>query len=161
MREYFEGETRESFAFMGFGAAALGAGLPLFVLHGDVGRPLSIPLMAVGLVELVLGIGLWVRTPAQVERLSAQLHDDPAGYQEAERKRMRAVMGGFQLYRAIELTLATTGVFMAGLGWVKGEPTVLGVGVGLGLQAVVLLALDHFAEGRGNRYAALLADFRP
>lgn len=61
MREYFAGETRESWLFMASGAVSLGAAVPLFIQHGEVGRPMSIPLAALGLVKLVLGIGLFAQ----------------------------------------------------------------------------------------------------
>src|SRR5437879_2904759 len=103
LREYFAGEQGESYAFMAVGLAGLGAGAGLFYQHGDVGRPLSVPLLVLGLVDVVLGVGLRARTPRQVDALSAQLSSDPAAYQEEESKRMRGVMSGFQLYRAVEL----------------------------------------------------------
>src|SRR6476619_1966261 len=80
MREYFAGEFRESFLFLGAGVASIGAGVPLFIDHGDVGRPMSVPLMAVGLIHLVLGIGLMARTPGQVTALSQQLGTEPAAW---------------------------------------------------------------------------------
>jgi hypothetical protein len=141
--------------------ASLGAGVPLFIKAGDVGRPMSVPLLAVGAIHLVLGIGLLVRTPGQVARLAEQLEREPSAWKEAEGARMRGVMSGFQLYRLFELTLATTGAFMSGLGYVRDEPMVLGVGLGLLVEAVTLLALDYFAEERGRKYSALIADFMP
>lgn len=161
MREYFAKETGESFVFMAAGLAGVGAGLGLFLEHGTVGRPMSIPLMAFGLVDLVLGVGLFLRTPGQVRGLAAQLGSDPAAYRAEESKRMRGVMNGFQLYRAVELVVATTGAFMAGIGYTRSEPAVLGVGLGLLIEATALLVLDFFAEERGRKYAALIDDFRP
>lgn len=161
MREYFSGETRESFVFMAAGAASLGAAVPLFLEHGTVGRPMSVPLAVMGVVELVLGVGLFARTPRQVAALSEQLGGAPGAYKEEESRRMAGVMRGFQLYRLVELTLATTGAFMAGIGYVREAPTVCGVGLGLLVEAVTLLALDFFAEERGRKYSALLADFMP
>lgn len=161
MRDYFAGETRESFVFIGAGAASLGAAIPLFIQHGEVGRPMSIPLAIMGVVELALGIGLLARTPKQVEGLAAQLQSDPAAWKEAESKRMRGVMNGFQLYRLFELTMGVTGAAMAGIGYVRDAPTVVGVGLGLLVQAAVLLTLDWFAEERGRKYSALIDEFRP
>ena len=161
MREYFAGETRESWAFMASGVVSLGAAVPLFIQHGEVGRPMSIPLAVMGVVKLVLGVGLFARTPRQVEGLAEQLGRDPAAYQEAESKRMGGVMRGFQVYRLFELTMATAGAFMAGIGHVREAPTVVGVGLGLLVEAATLLVLDFFAEERGRKYSALIADFAP
>lgn len=161
MREYFAGEKRESFVFIAAGVASLGVGIPLVIEGRDVGRPMSVPLMAVGLVHLVLGVGLLVRTPGQVSHLADQLQREPSAWKEAEGKRMRGVMGGFQLYRLVELTLGTAGAFMAGIGYVRESPAACGVGLGLLIEAATLLALDFFAEERGRKYSALIADFIP
>jgi hypothetical protein len=148
--EYFAGEMRESFVFMGAGAASVGTGLGLLLEHGDVGRPMSVPLLLFGVVELVLGVGLAVRTPGQVRALKADLD------RGAEAKRMLGVMNGFQIYRLFELTVATTGAFMAGIGYVRDERMVAGVGLGLLIEAAVLLGLDYFAEERGRKYLVWL-----
>ncbi len=161
LREYFGGELRESFLFMGAGVASLAVGVPLGIEGRDVGRPMSVPLMVFGAVHLVLGVGLALRTPGQVRALAAMLASDGRSWKELESKRMRGVMSGFQLYRAFELVVGTTGAFMAGLSHVRGEPAVLGVGLGLFIEAAALLALDFFAEERGRKYSALIADFVP
>jgi hypothetical protein len=161
MRGYFAGETRESFAFMGFGVVGLGAGVPMFVSHDPVLRPMSIPIMALGVVQLALGIGLLARTSAQVARLAEQLTKEPAAYREAEGTRMRGVMAGFQAYRLFELTVGVTGAVMAGIGHARDEPMVLGVGLGMLVEAAAMLLLDSFAEERGRAYSALIAGFLP
>src|SRR5688572_29647045 len=141
MREYFAGEYRESFLFLGAGVASLGAGVPLVIEGRDVGRPMAVPLLVFGAVQLVLGIGLLIRTPGQVSALAAQLNGEPSAWKEAEAKRMRGVMNGFQVYRLFELVVGTTGAVMAGVGYVRGSAPVLGVGLGLLIEAATLLAL--------------------
>ena len=159
MRDYFAGEFAESYAWAGLGLAGLAASIPLFVQDGSVGRPASVPIFCFSLVQLALGIGLYVRTPGQVERLSKQLAADPEAYAAAERKRMAGVNRGFQIYRPVELGILAIGLGLVAGGGVGRSDTVIGVGLGLILESLLFLALDHYADERGAHYEKSLLDF--
>jgi hypothetical protein len=64
---YFQAERAESLLFMVFGLLAIAASVVLLWRYGDaMSTGLAIPLVAVGLVQLAVGGGVCVRTPAQV-----------------------------------------------------------------------------------------------
>lgn len=162
LHEYFAGELAESYAWVGLGAAGLAVSIPLFASNHSFERPMAVPVLGFALVQLALGIGLWVRTPGQVRRLSAQLHDDPAAFVAAERLRMRAVNRGFALYRIIELGLlfsAAGGI--AGTGWVNHDDGWIGVGLGVVVECLAFLVLDYFADDRAALYESRLLGFPP
>lgn len=161
MKEYFAGEMSESYVWSGLGLAGVAAAVPLFVADDSIGRPASVPIFVLGLVQLALGIGLYVRTPGQVERLSAQLKSDPAGYAAAERKRMRGVNRGFSIYRPVELGILTVGLGLVAGGGLGRSDTAIGVGLGLIVESLLFLVLDHYADDRGAWYEAVLRDFVP
>jgi hypothetical protein len=160
MKTYFEGETAEAWAFTGLGAVSLGSGAVLLSRgeRGSIGA--SIPLFAVGLIQLVLGIGLWMRTPPQVAALESQLTKNPGEYVKAERTRMERVMRGFGLYKAVEVGLFFGGVGLAGVGGVVKSDFALGSGFSLALEALAMLILDFFAEARGRAYESALVGFK-
>jgi hypothetical protein len=155
MRTYFQGEAAEAWAFDGLGVASIGSGVLLVTRGTDATRGASVPLFAVGLIQLVLGIGLGARTPGQVAALEAQ-----ADYAPAERTRMARVMRGFGLYKAIEVGLFFGGVGLAGVGGVAKSDFALGAGLSLGVEALAMLILDFFAEARGRTYESALLGFR-
>jgi hypothetical protein len=103
---------------------------------------------------------VWQRTDAQVAALSARYASDRAGFQRAEAARMAAVNRNFRLYKAIEIALLAAGVALVVVnhrrtGIAEGRGAFWrAFGVGLALQAALMLTLDLFAEARGTAYAA-------
>lgn len=160
MKTYFAGEAAEAWAFVGLGAASIGSGVALLTRSSQAAAGASVPLFAVGLIQLVLGVGLWVRTPGQVAALDAQLAQSPGAYAVAERTRMARVMRGFGVYKAVEVGLFFGGVGLAGVGGVAKSDFALGAGFSLAAEALVMLILDFFAEARGTAYESALLGFR-
>ena len=160
MKTYFAGEAAEAWAFGGLGAASIGSGIFLLTRGNDATRGASAPLFAVGLIQLVLAIGLCVRTPGQVAALEAQLIASPGAYAQAERTRMARVMRGFAVYKAVEVGLFFGGLGLAGIGGVAKSDFALGAGLCLTVEALAMLILDFFAEARGHVYESALLGFR-
>jgi hypothetical protein len=159
MRRYFAGETAEAWAFGGLGVLSVGAGGGLLLGGRDVTRGASVPLFAVGVIQLALAIGLWVRTPPQVAGFEAQLTAAPQAWREEETKRMEGVMRGFAIYKAAEVGLFFGGLALSGAGGVSQSDFALGAGFALAAEALVMLILDFYAEGRGRLYQAALSGF--
>lgn len=122
-------------------------------------RAMLVPLGLVGLIQLGVGVGLWVKTPGQVAALQSALGpSQPAAAAHTARSteivRMERVMKNFLVIKAVELVLIAVGVGlifgMRQRGWV------VGVGMGLLVQGAVMLAFDVFAEARGEPYLAWL-----
>lgn len=160
MKRYFAGETAEAWAFGGLGVASIGAGVGFLASSRSDLRGASVPLFAVGLIQLALAIGLWARTPAQVSALDAQLLSAPGEYREVEGARMKRVMQGFALYKAVEVALFVAGVGLSGAGGVGQSDFAVGAGFALAAEALVMLILDFYAEGRGRLYEAAISGFR-
>lgn len=160
LHHYFAGEAVEAWAFGGLGAASIGAGVVLLTRGTDGARGASVPLFAVGLIQLVLGVGLWARTPGQVAALDTQLSASPGEYARSERTRMARVMRGFALYKAVEVGLCFGGIGLAGIGGVTRSDFALGAGLSLAVEALAMLILDFFAEARGTTYEGALLGFR-
>lgn len=161
MERYLDAERAESRFFVGLGVLSLGAGATALVasdrdfLHGA-----SLPLMGLGLVQLVVGGSVWWRTEAQEAELRALILADPARYISEETARMKRVNDNFVIYRWAELSLLGAGLATAGTGAALDKDFVTGLGVGLAFQSAVMLTLDHFAERRGREYAEQVAGFR-
>ncbi len=67
---------------------------------------------------------------------------------------MQTVMKNFNIYKTIEMVLLVLGVCLIGF-WQRFD-VAAGIGAGLVLQAAFTLALDLFAEARGQDYIASL-----
>ncbi|MCY7350247.1 MAG: hypothetical protein LH606_06215 [Cytophagaceae bacterium] len=149
--DYFTAEKTESLFFVAVGLLAVGAGAYFFfVLKQPVYRGAAIPLLLVAVLQLVVGTTVYVRSPKDIERVTGLIQKDPALAKAEELPRMDVVMKKFVLYRSVEIALllaglALWGFFPAGSFW-------RGVGLGLFVQAGLMLSLDYFAEQRGQRY---------
>jgi hypothetical protein len=148
---YFGGEKRESVLFLAAGLIAIGGAAVLWLGDGPY-RAMSFPLVAVALIQLVVGGTVFFRTNAQAKDLHARLARDPRDFTALEIPRMEKVMRSFRLYKAIEIALLIAGI--AGLvgALTSPRPTVYAVSLGLMLEAGLMLVFDVFAERRGRRY---------
>jgi hypothetical protein len=149
MVRYFAAEKAESWLFILVGVVALGVSVWL-LRTGSSYRGMAWPLIAVGLIQLVVGGSVAFRTDTQVAALTAQLASSSSAFQLAEVPRMEGVMRNFTLYKGLEITLLLVGVALTSA--FRHKEVLYGVGVGLVLQASLMLVLDLFAERRGDEY---------
>jgi hypothetical protein len=146
---YFGAEKAESWLFILAGVVAVGVSVWL-LRTGSSYRGMAYPLIAVGLIQLVVGGTVAFRTDTQVAALVQQLAASPEAFQTAEVPRMETVMRNFTLYKVVELVLLLTGVALTVA--FRRKELVYGIGVGLVMQASLMLVLDLFAEKRGDEY---------
>lgn len=160
LTRYFAGEQRTGVFAASFGLLSLGAGIGLWAAGGRLERGAAVPLWVMGTLQLALGLALSLRTPRQVKRLDAQLTDAPAELAAAERERMHRVNSRWWLYRAVEVSVAFSGILVAGAGGATDTSAAVGVGFALVGEALVMLLIDHFAEARAGEYESALLGFR-
>jgi hypothetical protein len=161
MEDYLDAERTESRLFVGVGVLAIGGGATaLAASDRDFLRGASLPLMGVGLIQLVVGGSVWWRTEEQKAQLRGLILSDPARYVSEETARMKVVNDNFVIYRWTEIGLLGAGLATAGAGRAADKEFVTGLGVGLAFQSAVMLTLDYFAERRGREYADQVAGFR-
>ncbi|MEI6226227.1 MAG: hypothetical protein WCS72_15900 [Deltaproteobacteria bacterium] len=154
MLTYFHAEKQEALLFLLAGAGALVAsGL---LLRGDgPWRSMAWPLTAVAVIQVVVGLTVFLRTDAQVAGLAARLAGDPEAFRSEELARMARVMWSFRLYEGIELLLFAGGVALTA--FFPGRQSIYAIGVGLLIQASFMLVLDLFAAQRGRVYVDAVA----
>jgi hypothetical protein len=144
---YFAAEKQESLLFLGVGLLSVAtAG----VLWRTPFRGAAWPLIALGLVELVVGSTIVLRTDRQVAELGRRVVEDVVAARTEETARMTRVMASFRIYKVVELALLTAGLALwmvfprtAGAHW---------AGVGCAVEASLLLVLDLVAARRGAAY---------
>jgi antitoxin component of MazEF toxin-antitoxin module len=136
------------------GCVALAVSLAL-IRTGGAYRGMIIPLALVGVIQLVVGSTVFLRTDAQSAAVQARVREMPAVTRVDETARMEKVMAAFRLYKVIEIAVLAGGIllafaFPAGSAWYA-------AGIGCIIQGSVMLVLDLFAEARGLAYMATLA----
>jgi len=153
MTEYFTGEKQESLLFIVVGLIAIGIAVWLWA-NGHRLRFMAVPLITIALMQLVVGTTVYLRTDTQLQNLVTQSQSAPAQFRQDEVSRMQTVMKNFNIYKTIEMALLVVGVCL--IGFFPRIDVAAGVGAGLVLQAAFTLALDMFAEVRGQDYLVAL-----
>jgi hypothetical protein len=153
MTRYLAAEKQESLLFVLVGLLAIGIAAWLWT-SGHRLRSMAFPLVAVALIQLVVGANVYLRTDTQIRQLSAQLAAAPVQFKTDETQRMETVMKNFTLYRYIEFTLLALGAAL--IAFALRNDVAAGIGAGLVIQSAFMLCLDVFAEARGHAYLAAL-----
>jgi energy-converting hydrogenase Eha subunit C len=151
--KYFQAEKAESLLFMLVGLVAIAIAIWLW-MHGHRLKAMAYPLVAIALIQLVVGGSVYFRTDAQVAQLTQQSKSEPKQFQQAETSRMQTVMKNFTLYKGIEMALVLIGMLM--ILFFQRYDTAAAIGAGLVLQSAFMLCLDMFAEARGQDYLKAL-----
>jgi hypothetical protein len=152
---YFDGEKHGGLFLAGCGLVGLVAALMLFQERWGL-RSLAITLAVFAVLELALGIGLYVRTAPQVARLMALFGSEPARFFAEEGARMARVQRTFAIVTFVEVVLIAASAVVALTQ--KGRFWISGIALGLLLNAAMLLAFDLIADRRGGVWLAALTD---
>lgn len=158
MREYFhEEKTAAKLAI--FGSAIAGGSGVYLVTQSDLARGAGYSLIGVAAIGLAVGGGVYFRTNSQLRRLEDQLDAAPLDYKREESERMARVNAQFRILKIAEYSILGLGVATTVTGAVKQADLTTGVGIGLIIDAVLLLLFDHFAETRAHVYAQRITEF--
>lgn len=157
---YFGGELRESLIFiLPMGLLSLVFGLWLWLdTPTSYTRGVAVPFLVMGLVMSVIGGGVGFRTPAQIERLRADVQAQPEAAVAAESARMSGVNARWTPYLWV---WAAFGVAGLALRFGTAHAGARGLGVALVFFSGVGLLVDGFAERRAHEYANELAHWHP
>ena len=152
---YFAGEKAESYLFLGLGL--LGFGLSIYlakITASPFWKGFAIPCMIVSVLEIIIGVTLIYRSPKDIIRVEHYFKNEPSKISTDEIPRMDKVMKNFVIFRYSEIAIILVGILFyfvfAKLEFWKG------LGLGLLIQASVVLTLDYFAERRGFIYLEYL-----
>jgi hypothetical protein len=148
---YFKAERAESLVFLAIGLLTLAAGIYFFIC---VKKPFYMgvawPLIIIALIQLIVGAAVFVRTPKDIVRVEKMVSAKQNAIATEEIPRMETVMKNFTIYRWIEIVLAAGGLILI-LTQAAGSMG-KGIGTGLFLQSLFMLAADYFAAKRGHIY---------
>jgi hypothetical protein len=153
---YFRSENLYNGLYVAVGStnAAIGAAL---VTRDDSGvRAAGYPLIAVGGIQLVVGVVYLALTPGW--RRDA-FHALALGHQRfltSQRERIRSVERGFLYYELIDGAAAATGFGIGLAGAIKQNDVLAGVGTGLGTVAFAQLTMDLITHEVAKHYLAEL-----
>jgi hypothetical protein len=155
--KYFHGEKAESYIFMMIGVVAFAMALYfIFALKTSFWKGVAVPFIVVALLEFVVGYTIVTRSPKDIVRVETYLQQAPQSIKTIEIPRMEKVLSNFVLYRFVEIALIILGIILM---YSSMQDTFWrGIGLGLFIQASIVLCLDFFAERRGHIYVVYLQE---
>jgi hypothetical protein len=153
MTVYFDGEKNAGLVLFGIGVAVFVAAAVLFPARFEL-RSLAWTLVVFGLLELAIGMGLYLKTGPQVANLSSRLADDRAALLDSERQRMVKVQNNFVTLERVWALLIVGSTLVAIAR--KTHVTLSGVALGVLVNTAVFLTFDVVAERRGRLYLEAL-----
>ena len=155
VEKYFIGEKAESYIFIliGFIAFAL-AFYFFFALKSSFWKGVAIPFIIVALLEFVVGYTIVTRSPKDIARVETFIQKEPQNIKKLEIPRIEKVMNNFIVFRYVEIGLIVFGIALMYSS--MNDTFWRGIGLGLFMQASIVLCLDFFAERRGHIYLEYL-----
>ena len=155
--KYFIAEKQESLLFLIVGIIAIILAVVCWFFiksNPSFFKGAAIPLLAIGLMQTVVGYTVYARTDKQKADIAYNIGMEPAAYvKQVEMPRMKTVMKNFIIYRWVEIILIITGLILIFLYRSNPDKTFwYGFGLALAIQAVIMLGADYFAEQRGKVY---------
>lgn len=161
IERYFTAEKSESLVFIIIGLAAIVAAVILFFfLKTGFHKGMAMPLLLIACIQITVGYTVYKRSDSDRKRNSYAYDMNPDELKNKEIPRMLVVKKNFIIYRWIEIALLISGLLLFFLGrsnYVKAFWT--GVGMGLAIQAAIMLCADYFAEARAITYTKGLQEF--
>jgi hypothetical protein len=153
--KYFTGERAESYLFLALGILGLFISSYLFFLKASsYWKGFAIPFILVSALEIIVGISLIYRSPKDIIRVENYIKNEKIKIKTAEIPRMHKVMKNFLVYRYVEVALIIIGAILYFASAYSDFWRALGLG--LFIQASIVLTLDYFAERRGFIYLQYL-----
>ena len=156
--KYFNGEKSESYIFILMGFIALAMALYfIFFLKSSFWKGVAIPFFTVACLEFIVGYTIVIRSPKDIERVESMVKSEPQNIKTLEIPRIEKVMSNFMIYRYVEIGLIILSFFLMYSSMM--DTFWRGIGLGLFIQACIVLSLDFFAERRGHYYLEYLKEF--
>lgn len=161
IERYFIAEKQESLIFMAVGVAAMILAIVFFfILKSSFFKGASIPLIAISLIQIMVGYSVYARSDEQRINMVYAYDMEPSRIKSEELSRMKTVNKKFIIYRYVEIALAVSGLFLLVLYRTNAEMSFwFGLGLTLCIQSLFMLGADYFAEKRAKEYTKAIEWF--
>ena len=165
IEKYFIAEKQASLLFLIIGIVAIIIAIILVLVYkNNFWRGAAIPLITIGLIQIIVGFTIYKRSDADRVRVVYAYDLNPNDLRAKELPRIQTVNKNFIVYKWIEIALILIGTILI----IKFKSTAVyennwignafwyGLGIALTLQSLLVLSSDYFAEKRALNYEMLL-----
>lgn len=158
LAEYFTAERQGGFLLVALALAGVGLAAFLWFTRSAF-LAMAWPLVVLGLFQVVVRLGVALRTPGQVASLEQGLRTSVAATVSVETQRMNTINRNFRIVKVVEAAFIVFGLLLAML--LPHPSTWVAIGLGLLLEGAVLLVFDAFAHQRALIYTQWLQGLVP
>lgn len=161
IEKYFLAEKQESMLFLIIGAVAIMLAFVFyFFLKNNFYKGGAIPLLVIGLIQLIVGYTVYARSDEQrIDNVYA-FDMNPDKLKNQELPRMKIVNKNFVIYRWVEIIILAVGIALIFCYYGNSSKAFLfGIGITLSIQSALMLGADYFAEKRAKIYTEHLENF--
>jgi ABC-type xylose transport system permease subunit len=161
IEKYFMAEKQESLLFLIIGIIALILAIAFFFfLKTNFYKGAAIPLVLIGLIQIVVGYTVYKRSDEDRVRNVYAYDMNPGQLKNEELRRMKTVIKKFAIYRWVEIVCVLGGALL--IFYCKNNPDkalCYGLGVTLVVQAALMVGADYFSEKRAVQYSKGIESF--
>ncbi len=147
---YFAGEKLQCTIGILPGLTGFALSIYFIFLNKPILKGISFAFLPLSILLLAICVGIVIRTPQDLKRVSSYYENEPNKMQTEELPRMEKVMKTFPIIKMAEIGFIIVGIILALFFWKY--DLIKGIGIGLIIQGFMLYAFDHFAESRGKIY---------
>jgi hypothetical protein len=161
IEKYFIAEKSESLLFIIIGITAIVLAIIFFfLLKTNFYKGIALALFVIAIIQVSVGYTVYKRSDDDRKRNVYAYDSNPSQLKNKEIPRMEKVNNSFVLYRWIEIALLLAGLVLIFLNRSNTEKSFwYGLGIGLAIQAFIMLGADYFAEARAKVYTNGLKEF--
>lgn len=152
--KYFSGERLQCSIGLLIGLIGLALSIYFIYLDKSFFKGIAYAFIPLSILLLSICIGIVIRTPKDINRVSTYFESDPNKIHTEEIPRMEKVMKTFPIVKKVEIGLIIIGILLLIIFWKNDLPK--GIGLGLIIQGIMLYGFDHFAESRAKIYFEFL-----
>lgn len=163
VEKYFNSEKSLSLLFIIIGSIAIIAAIVFwFVIKSAIYKGIAVPLLLIAVIQLIVSIYVYKKADAQRIDVIYKLDSNGSFKTEKEIPRMETVIKNFTIYRSIEIVLMLIGLVLIFIYKSNPEKSFLvGIGIGLAIQAATMFAGDSYAARNANIYLEGLKVYKP
>jgi F0F1-type ATP synthase assembly protein I len=151
--KYFNAERAECLFGLFLSAVSVGLSGYFFTIDKSFFRGLAWVFIVFAIIQFIVSIIIVIRSPKDIARVNQFLQTEKSRISSEEIPRMVTVLRNFVVYRYAEIVFIILGLVLY---FFQSQDMWQGVGLGLIIQAGVLLVFDFFAEKRGKVYLSFL-----
>lgn len=152
--KYFSGEKLQCSIGIFLALTSLAISIYFIYLDKPFFKGIAYVFIPLSLLLLSICVGVVIRTPKDIKRVSTYYESDKISIQTEEIPRMEKVMNTFSTIKKVEIAFFILGIILLLVFW--NNELVKGIGTGLIVQGLMLYLFDHFAQSRGKIYFEFL-----